>query len=63
MGDGSPLSDRLYVYSRATGLMTNALFSADGHITLRFIKARGVTTSVCHSTKIYQNGTLIYKNR
>ena len=38
-------------------------FDANGHITLRFIKARGVTTSVCHSTKIYQNGTLIYKNR
>ena len=30
MGDGSPLSDRLYVYSAATGLMTNAFYSAWG---------------------------------
>ena len=46
-----------------TKTLTADDFDADGHITLRFIKARGVTTSVCHSTKIYQNGTLIYKNR
>ncbi|MBE6382861.1 MAG: hypothetical protein E7049_07620 [Lentisphaerae bacterium] len=46
-----------------TKTLTADDFDSDGHITLRFIKARGVTTSVCHSTKIYQNGTLIYKNR
>ena len=38
-------------------------FDADGHITLRFIKARGVTTSVCHRTYIYQDGKLIYTNK
>ena len=29
----------------------------------RFIKARGVTTSVCHRTYIYQDGKLIYTNK
>ena len=38
-------------------------FDANGHITLRFIKARGVTTSVCHRTYIYQDGKLIYTNK
>ena len=28
-----------------------------------FIKARGVTTSVCHRTYIYQDGKLIYTNK
>jgi len=46
-----------------TKTLTAADFDADGHITLRFIKARGVTTSVCHSTKIFQDGKLIYTNR
>ena len=38
-------------------------FDANGHITIRFIKARGVTTSVCHRTYIYQDGKLIYTNK
>ena len=38
-------------------------FDANGHVTLRFIKARGVTTSVCHRTYIYQDGKLIYTNK
>ena len=37
-------------------------FDADGHVTLRFVKARGVTTSVCHRTYIYQYGETIYHN-
>ena len=43
--------------------LTVADFDADGHCTVRFVKARGVTTSVCHSTRIYQDGKLIYRNR
>ena len=43
--------------------LTAADFDADGHCTVRFVKARGVTTSVCHSTRIYQDGKLIYRNR
>ncbi len=38
-------------------------FDEDGHVTIHFIRARGVKTSVCHSTRIYQDGKLIYKNR
>ena len=35
----------------------------NGHYTIRFIRARGVTTSVCHRTYIYQDGKLIYTNK
>jgi len=46
-----------------TKTLTAADFDENGHCTIRFIRARGVKTSVCHSTRIYQNGQLIYKNR
>ena len=46
-----------------TKTLTAADFDEDGHCTVRFIRARGVKTSVCHSTRIYQDGKLIYKNR
>ena len=46
-----------------TKTLTADDFDSDGHITLRFIKARGVTTSVCHRTYIYQDGKLVYTNR
>ena len=42
--------------------LTAADFDADGHATVRFIRARGVSTSVCHRTRIRQNGALIYTN-
>lgn len=45
-----------------TKTLTAADFDADGHYTIRFIRARGVTTSVCHRTYIYQDGSLIYSN-
>ena len=38
-------------------------FDENGHCTIRFIKARGVTTSVCHRTYIYQDGKLLYTNK
>lgn len=37
-------------------------FDENGHCMVRFVKARGVTTSVCHRTYIRQNGRLIYTN-
>ena len=37
-------------------------FDENGHCLIRFIKARGVTTSVCHRTYIYQNGKLVFNN-
>ena len=37
-------------------------FDENGHVTVRFIKARGVTSSVCHRTYIYQDGQNIYHN-
>lgn len=46
-----------------TKTLTSADFDENGHCTIRFIRARGVKTSVCHSTRIYQDGKLIYKNR
>ena len=46
-----------------TKTLTAADFDENGHCTIRFMRARGVKTSVCHSTRIYQNGQLIYKNR
>ena len=46
-----------------TKTLTADDFDANGHITLRFIKARGVTTSVCHRTYIYQDVKLIYTNK
>ena len=46
-----------------TKTLTAGDFDANGHITIRFIKARGVTTSVCHRTYIYQDGKLIYTNK
>lgn len=45
-----------------TRTLTADDFDEDGHVTVRFIRARGVTTSVCHRTYIYQNGKLIYTN-
>jgi len=45
-----------------TKTLTAEDFDADGHYTIRFIRARGVTTSVCHRTYIYQDGSLIYSN-
>ncbi len=46
-----------------TKTLTADDFDENGHCTIRFVRARGVKTSVCHSTRIYQNGQLIYKNR
>ena len=46
-----------------TKTLTADDFDENGHFTIRFVRARGVKTSVCHSTRIYQNGQLIYKNR
>ena len=46
-----------------TKTLTAEDFDADGHYTIRFIRARGVTTSVCHRTYIYQDGKLIYTNK
>ena len=37
-------------------------FDDNGHVSVRFVKARGVTTSVCHRTYIYQDGQNIYHN-
>jgi len=37
-------------------------FDENGHVTVRFVKARGVTSSVCHRTYIYQDGESIYHN-
>ena len=37
-------------------------FDENGHCVIRFIKARGVTTSVCHRTVIRQNGKPINWN-
>ena len=38
-------------------------FDENGRHVISFIKARGVTTSVCHRTYIYQDGKLIYTNK
>ncbi len=46
-----------------TKTLTADDFDENGHVAVRFIRARGVKTSVCHSTRIYQDGKLIYKNR
>ena len=46
-----------------TKVLTADDFDANGHVLVRFVKARGVTTSVCHRTTIYQNGELLYTNR
>ena len=45
-----------------TKTLSEADFDENGHATVRFIKARGVTTSVCHRTYIYQGGEPIYHN-
>ena len=37
-------------------------FDENGHCVVRFVKARGVRTSVCHRTVICQNGKPIYRN-
>lgn len=37
-------------------------FDENGHCVIRFVKARGVRTSVCHRTVICQNGKPIYRN-
>ena len=45
------------------GTLTKTLTAADfdelGICRVRYIRADGVKTSVCHTTKVYQNGTLI----
>ena len=46
-----------------TKVLTASDMDENGHCTVRFIKARGVTTSVCHRTYIYQDGQLIYTNK
>ena len=43
--------------------LTAADFDENGRHVISFIKARGVTTSVCHRTYIYQDGKLIYTNK
>ena len=43
--------------------LTKDDFDENGHCVIRFIRARGVTTSVCHRTYIYQDGKLIYTNK
>lgn len=45
-----------------TKTFTAADFDENGLCRVRFVKARGVVSSVCHRTRIYQNGTLIYTN-
>ena len=45
-----------------TKALTAADFDENGLCRVRFVKARGVVSSVCHRTRIYQNGTLIYTN-
>ena len=37
-------------------------FDAMGICRIRFVKARGVTSSVCHRTYIRQNGLLVWSN-
>ena len=46
-----------------TKVLTASDMDENGHCTVRFIKARGVTTSVCHRTYLYQDGQLIYTNK
>ena len=46
-----------------TKTLTSDDFDADGHITIRFLRMRGVTTSVCHRTRIFQAGRMLYTNR
>jgi len=46
-----------------TKTLTASDFDSDGYCKVRFIKAKNVTTSVCHRTYIYQNGKLIYTNK
>ena len=46
-----------------TKTLTAADFDENGRYVIRFVKARGVTTSVCHRTYIYQDGKLIYTNK
>lgn len=43
-------------------MLTENDFDENGHVVVRFLKARGVTTSVCHRTYIYQEGKLLYGN-
>ena len=46
-----------------TRTLTAGDFDENGHASVRFIRARGVRTSVCHSTTIRQDGKLLYSNR
>ena len=46
-----------------TKTLTAEDFDENGHATIRFIRARGVTNSVCHRTYIYQDGKLIYTSK
>ena len=42
-----------------TKVLTSADFDALGMCRVRFLRAAGVVTSVCHATKVYQNGVLV----
>ena len=46
-----------------TKILTADDMDENGHCTIRFVRARGVTTSVCHRTYLYQDGQLIYTNK
>lgn len=43
-----------------TKVLTAEDFDGNGHCLVNFVRARGVTTSVCHRTYLYQNGKLLY---
>lgn len=43
--------------------LTASDFDENGHYCIRFIKARGVTTSVCHRTYIMQGGEQLHSNQ
>ena len=46
-----------------TKVLTADHLDENGHCSVRFVKARGVTSSVCHRTYLYQDGKLIYTNK
>lgn len=45
-----------------TRTLTAEDFDSEGRCRVRFVKARGVVSSVCHRTRILQNGRTIYAN-
>jgi len=46
-----------------TKILTADDIDENGHCTVVFLKARGVTTSVCHRTYLYQDDRLVHSNR